>query len=82
MILRRLIAGHPFEDGNKRTGFLTVYYDLEQVGYPPTGRFLEEDVVRFCFAISAGDTRDLGASHESVLTLWGYVEIGYSLGLQ
>ncbi|MGI8967592.1 MAG: Fic family protein [Chloroflexota bacterium] len=33
-VLRGITADHPFQDGNKRTGFLLATLYLEQVGHP------------------------------------------------
>ena len=34
MLLRGITQGHPFNDGNKRTGFLVAAYYLRRVGNP------------------------------------------------
>lgn len=31
--MRGITQGHPFQDANKRTGFLTASYYLAQLGY-------------------------------------------------
>jgi death-on-curing protein len=74
-ILRGIIGGHPFEDGNKRTGFLMVYYYLDQMGFPPQEEFSVEDVVRFCFDISRGEIRDIEVIQNNLVHLWGYVPL-------
>ena len=59
MLLRGIIQGHPFHDANKRTGFLTAYYYLRQMGYELIEPFPEDEVVAFCTRISAGQLRDV-----------------------
>lgn len=59
MLLRGITQGHPFNDGNKRTGLLLAAFYLEQVGYPPPSHLDEEPVVTFCFRVSAGEIRDV-----------------------
>jgi death-on-curing protein len=58
VILRGITQGHPFVDGNKRTGFLTAAYYLEQTGYPAPAIFPVDEVVAFCEDVSAGEIRD------------------------
>jgi death-on-curing protein len=59
MLLQGFIQGHPFHDANKRTGFLTAYYYLRQMGYELIEPFSEDEVVAFCTRISAGQLRDV-----------------------
>jgi death on curing protein len=76
MLLRGITQGHPFNDGNKRTGFLMAAYYLRRMGYRlPT--FLDEDsVVSLCLRVSAGEARDVAALAAALRLLWGVPEIG------
>jgi prophage maintenance system killer protein len=46
--------GHPFTDGNKRTGFLLASYYLKQVGHPAPEQLDVEQAENLCMRISAG----------------------------
>lgn len=70
MLLRGIIQGHPFYDGNKRTGFLVAAYFLELVGYPPPEPLPVDDVVQLCLAISAGAIRDIAVIAHQLQRLW------------
>lgn len=70
LLLRGITQGHPFTDGNKRTGFLIASYYLALVGYPVPPSLPVEDVVRFCFAVSAGEIRRVEAMAESLEHFW------------
>ncbi|MFN8540502.1 MAG: Fic family protein [Thermomicrobiales bacterium] len=59
MLLRGITQGHPFEDGNKRTGFLTAALYLDLVGYPLPARLPVDDVVQFSLQVSSGMLRDV-----------------------
>jgi len=59
MLLRGITQGHPFTDGNKRTGFLIALYFLRRMGFVPRAGLLQAEVVSFCRRISAGEVRDL-----------------------
>lgn len=54
MLLRGITQGHPFNDGNKCTGFPTATLYLKLLGYPWPSRIAVEEVVAFCLVISAG----------------------------
>ena len=70
-LLRGITQGHPFNDGNKRTGFLVAAYYLEQVGYPwPVGLPVDE-VVSFCLTVSAGQIREIADIATYLRRLWG-----------
>lgn len=45
-LLQSLMGNHPFEDGNKRTGFFSTLFFLEQnnVSIHPS----EKDIIQFC----------------------------------
>ncbi|MHB8578207.1 MAG: type II toxin-antitoxin system death-on-curing family toxin, partial [Dehalococcoidia bacterium] len=74
MLLRGITARHPFNDGNKRTGFLTAAYYLAQVGIPePEG--LETgaapaEAETLCLRISAGQLRDVETIAIELRRLW------------
>ena len=70
MLLRGIIQGHPFHDANKRTGFLTAYYYLRQMGYELIEPFPEEEVGAFCTRISAGQLRDVEEIARALPTWW------------
>ncbi len=57
MLLRGITQGHPFNDGNKRTGFLVAAYYLEQVGIPLATDLPTDEVVNLCLRISSGEIR-------------------------
>jgi death on curing protein len=75
MPLRGITQGHPFNDGNKRTGFLLAAYYLRRMGYPWPAGLIEEQVIEFCLRVSAGRIRDI---HEMAVILrhfWGASDI-------
>jgi len=71
MLLRGITQGHPFNDGNKRTGFLTAAYYLRRVGFPTPNPLDEEAVVALCLAVSSGEVRDNDAIAATLRELWG-----------
>lgn len=70
MLLRGITQGHPFNDGNKRTGFLLAAYYLELVGYPAPVQLSPDDVVDLCMRVSAGALRDVTVIAEDLARLW------------
>lgn len=70
MLLRGITQGHPFNDGNKRTGFLLATYYLNLVGYPAPAQLPPDDVVELCMRISAGATRDVAVIAQELGHLW------------
>jgi death-on-curing protein len=70
MLLRGITQGHPFEDGNKRTGFLVAALYLSLVGHPLPTHLPVEDVVRFSLEVSAGTLRDVGMMAAELGRLW------------
>jgi death-on-curing protein len=70
MLLRGIAQGHPFSDGNKRTGFLTAAYYLEEMGYPFPPQMAVADTVALCLHISAGAIRDVEAIAAELERLW------------
>jgi|GEM_PF-1930364 death-on-curing protein len=71
MLLRGITQGHPFNDGNKRTGFLVAMYYLDQVGHPLPPNLPEVEVVALCLRISAGEVRSVDVIAEELQRLWG-----------
>lgn len=60
MLFRGIIGGHPFEDGNKRTGFLLAVYFLEQTGhFFPSEDFPINEVEKLCVKVSSGEIRNI-----------------------
>jgi death-on-curing protein len=70
MLLRGITQGHPFADGNKRTGFLLAAYYLECVGYPTPPQLSPDEAVDLCLCVSAGELRDVGAIARELRRLW------------
>jgi death-on-curing protein len=70
MILRGITQGHPFNDGNKRTGFLLAAYYLELVGLPLPDPVSEDAVVSLCLRVSAGQVRDVETIADELRRLW------------
>ncbi len=70
MLLRGITAGHPFADGNKRTGFFAAMYYLEQIGYPPPDRLPIDEVVAFSLKVSGGTMRDIEAIASELSRFW------------
>jgi death-on-curing protein len=71
MLLRGITQGHPFNDGNKRTGFLLAAYYLELAGVAFPNRLDEDAVVDFCLRVSAGAVRDVAGMAIELQRLWG-----------
>ena len=61
VLLRGITQGHPFSDGNKRSGFLLAAYFLKQIGHPWTSPIDDPAIVAFCLRVSAGEIRDVDA---------------------
>lgn len=72
-LMEGIVHGHPFEDGNKRTGFLISFFYLDKTGYSPVGEFPEQDVVDFCLGLSQGLYAELVDIKNAILFFWGYV---------
>jgi death-on-curing protein len=71
MLLRGITQGHPFNDGNKRTGFLVAAFYLRNVGYPLPDPLPEDEIYSMCLAISAGRIRDVAEIRAELERLWG-----------
>ncbi|HEX5497620.1 MAG TPA: Fic family protein [Thermomicrobiales bacterium] len=59
MLLRGITEGHPFQDANKRTGFLVATYYLAQMGVEPVDPVPEAHLIDLAVRVSAGQLRDL-----------------------
>jgi death-on-curing protein len=70
MLLRGITQGHPFNDGNKRTGYLTASYFLALVGVEPPPAVSVPDAVALCLRISAGEIRDVTEIAQELRRLW------------
>jgi death on curing protein len=71
MLLRGITQGHPFHDGNKRTGFLLAAYYLRHVGHPWPSQLADEQIIEFCLHVSAGTIRDVREMAAALRRFWG-----------
>jgi death-on-curing protein len=72
MLLRGITQGHPFGDGNKRTGFMLAAYYLDIVGFTPTREWWDADSIEeLGIAVSSGEVREVAAIAERLRSLWG-----------
>ncbi len=71
MLLRGITAGHPFEDGNKRTGFLVATYFLEAMGHVVPPELPVGEAVALSRRVSAGELRDVARIAATLEQLWG-----------
>ena len=72
MLLRGITQGHPFGDGNKRTGFMLAGYYLDIMGLKPAGERWNTDVIEdLSIAVSSGRIRDVTMIAERLRNLWG-----------
>jgi prophage maintenance system killer protein len=74
MLLRGITQGHPFNDGNKRTGFLVAAYCLEIVGHPMLPGFDTLEAEELCVRVSAGSVRDIDQIAVELRRLWNVIE--------
>jgi prophage maintenance system killer protein len=70
MLLRGITQGHPFNDGNKRTGFIIAGYYLRLVGYQRPVPLPVAELVQLCLGVSAGRIRDVQAIAAELERLW------------
>ncbi|MGH2560474.1 MAG: type II toxin-antitoxin system death-on-curing family toxin [Thermomicrobiales bacterium] len=70
MLLRGITQGHPFNDDNKRTGFLVAVYFLDLVGHALPSSIPADEAVDLCFRVSAGDIRDVEKIASEIERLW------------
>lgn len=61
MLLRGITQGHPFQDANKRTGFLTASYYLAQMGYEFVDPLPQEQIIGLSLRVSAGELRNVAS---------------------
>lgn len=71
MLLRSITQGHPFNDGNKRTGFLIAGYYLGLVGISMPAHIDVEQAVALCLRVSSGELRDPGLIASELRSVWG-----------
>jgi death on curing protein len=70
MLLRGITAGHPFQDGNKRTGFLLAAYYLDLMGYTFPSEFNVDGAEALSRRVSAGELRDVSHIAAELMRLW------------
>lgn len=70
MLLRGITQGHPFNDGNKRTGFLVATYYLRRTGHSLGRRVSSTAFVDLCVRVSAGELRDVAVIAAGLCTIW------------
>jgi prophage maintenance system killer protein len=70
MLLRGITQGHPFNDGNKRTGFLLAGYYLVRVGIRPPHPYPVDAAEDLCLRVSAGQLRDVSRIADELARLW------------
>ena len=72
MLLRGITQGHPFGDGNKRTGFMLAAYYLDIMDVrAPRGRMSADAIEALSIAVSAGEIRDVAVIADRLRILWG-----------
>src|SRR5205085_3456453 len=59
MLLRGITQGHPFNDGNKRTGMLLAGYYLLRMGHPFPDPIPVDAAESLRLSVSAGQLRDV-----------------------
>jgi prophage maintenance system killer protein len=70
MLLRGITQGHPFNDGNKRTGFLLASYYLHRMGFHAPTPLAEDAAVELCMQVSAGQIRAVEAIADALRSMW------------
>ena len=70
MLFRGITAGNPFQDGNKRTGFLLASFYLEQVGAPLPAGFSVEQAEDLCLQVSSGALREVEEIARRLEHIW------------
>jgi prophage maintenance system killer protein len=71
MLLRGITQGHPFSDGNKRTGFLLAGYYLLRVGFAFPDPLPICDAEDLCLRVSSGQLREIARIGDELAQLWG-----------
>lgn len=59
MLMRGITQGHPFQDANKRTGFLVASYYLAQMGRELVEPVPEAAIIGLALRIASGSLRDV-----------------------
>ena len=72
MLWRGITGGHPFEDGNKRTGFMVACYHLERAGFRDPPDWPAEEVIAFGLQVSAHTVDDISGIADRLRTWWGH----------
>lgn len=70
MLMRGITGGHPFQDGNKRAGFLLAAYFLDVTSYPAPATLSISEVVALSRRVSAGIVRDIDVIAGELKRLW------------
>ena len=70
MLLRGITQGHPFNDGNKRTGFLLAGYYLQRMGYAFPDPLAIDAAEALCMRVSAGELRDIEGIADELGQIW------------
>ncbi|MBA2753883.1 MAG: Fic family protein [Chloroflexia bacterium] len=74
MLLRGIAGGHPFHDGNKRTGFVLLMWYLDAMGTSLPPAFDVAGAVTLCVRVAAGDIRDIAAITTELVRTYGGVD--------
>jgi len=80
MLLRGITQGHPFNDANKRTGFLTAAYYLEQMGFSLPAMASPDAAVALCIRLSKGELREVTAIRRELQRIWEQPETDENTG--
>jgi death-on-curing protein len=70
VLMRGITQGHPFTDGNKRTGFMAAMYYLEHVNLPMPSRLPIDEILDLCLRVSSGEIRDVQEIARELQRLW------------
>jgi len=71
MLWRGVTGGHPFEDGNKRTGFTLAAYYLKRAGFSDPPVLPRDHVIAFGIQISAHTVDDIEVIADQLRSWWG-----------
>jgi death-on-curing protein len=72
VLMRGITQGHPFTDGNKRTGYMAAMYYLEHVNLPMPPRLPIDEILDLCLRVSSGEIRDVQEIARELQRLWEY----------
>lgn len=70
MLWRGITGGHPFEDGNKRTGFMLAWYYLQRMGVADPSTWQTRDVIAFGIEISSHTIEDVETIARQLRRWW------------